>query len=176
VRQAQLSVSARFEDRRVSKSEDRVSGRTNVHLAEERQHVVLAEAENVNVAHNHHLVVLLVEDGVVNERCANAELSQGERIHTRVVLTGQISLIAVRQKEQRVSGTLRRLEQAFARRILAELCQSHQHSRFAQSLARSLACTHPRGSSRTPPSACCDVSPARWASRRRDDAHRCSSL
>jgi hypothetical protein len=39
-----------------------------VHLAEERQHVVLAEAENVNVAHNHHLVVLLVEDGVVNQR------------------------------------------------------------------------------------------------------------
>src|ERR1035437_2067405 len=38
----------------------------DVHFAEERQHMVLAHAEELDVAHNHHLVVLHVEESAVD--------------------------------------------------------------------------------------------------------------
>ncbi len=76
-----------------------------MHLAVKRQHVVLAEREDVDVADDDHLVVLLVENRLVDQR-------------------RQVGLVALREEEKRVGGALRRLEQALARRILAELLQN----------------------------------------------------
>lgn len=42
---------------------------TLAHLAGEGHHMVLAQTEDVDIAHNNHLVVVLCEDGISNNVC-----------------------------------------------------------------------------------------------------------
>ena len=39
------------------------------YMADDGRQVVLTEAEHLNVSHNDHLVVVLIEDGVVQQFC-----------------------------------------------------------------------------------------------------------
>jgi tetratricopeptide (TPR) repeat protein len=74
----------------------------DVALAEERQQVVLAEAVEVDVLDDHHLVII-----------------DGEQ---RAVETASMSAsVAARQEAQRLLDALRRVEQPLARRVLPEL-------------------------------------------------------
>ena len=76
----------------------------DVAAAEERQHVVFAEAVEGNVFDQHHLVVVLVEYGA------------GDNV-------GGIDRIAVGQLSQRTRHPSRRRLQALSRRVLAELAE-----------------------------------------------------
>lgn len=42
-------------------------------MTDDGRQVVLAEAEHLNVPHNDHLVVVLIEDGVVQQICVDKE-------------------------------------------------------------------------------------------------------
>ena len=76
----------------------------HVHLAVERQHVVLAQAEELDVLHHHHLVVLHVVQRAVQD-------------------IFDVHLVAAGQKAQRLVDALRRAQQAIALRVLAQAAQ-----------------------------------------------------
>ena len=72
-----------------------------MNLAEKRQHVVLAHAEELDVLHDHHLVVFHFVDGAVDD-------------------LADIRAVAARQKTQRLFDALGRAHQAFALGVFAE--------------------------------------------------------
>src|SRR5260370_391127 len=73
----------------------------DVAAAEERQHVVLAEAVDLDVLHDDHAVGLLREDRAVDQ------------------LDG-IGALTRREERERGGDALRRLDEAFALRVFAE--------------------------------------------------------
>ena len=72
--------------------------------AEERQQMMLAQTVEVDVAHDHHLAII-----------------DGEQRAVQHLI--DVGLVAAREKLQRLFHPLRRPDQPFARRILAELDQ-----------------------------------------------------
>ena len=77
----------------------------DVYLAEERQHVVLAQAEHLNVFNDDHLVVIDIK-----KRAAQHLLG--------------ILVVSLGKKLERLGVALRRLQQAFALSVFAH---AHQH-------------------------------------------------
>ena len=61
-----------------------------MHLAEEWQHVVLAEREHLNVLHNHHLVVIDIEHGAAQYFCGIFVVSLGEKGHGFLDASGSL--------------------------------------------------------------------------------------
>ena len=80
----------------------------DVHLAEERQQVVLAHAEELDVLHDHHLVVLHVEQSPVDDLVDVHRVAAGEEL-------------------QRPLGAQRRAHQAFALGIFTQLAEDFPH-------------------------------------------------
>src|SRR5262249_6854832 len=76
----------------------------DVALAVERQQVMLAHAEEVDAAHEHHLVVVLAEDGAVQRLL-------------------QVLAVPLREEAQRFLDALRCAAQPLALRVLAELAE-----------------------------------------------------
>ena len=56
----------------------------HVHLAEERQHVVLAEAEHLDVFHDHHFVVADGEERALQQRFGVFVIAPGEELESFV--------------------------------------------------------------------------------------------
>jgi len=83
----------------------------HVHLPQEGQQVMLAQAVEVNVAHDDHLIVLDIEDGVVDEP---------HGVH--VVAGGEFGV------STRDAG--RRVEQPFALHVLADGREDVTHGAF----------------------------------------------
>src|ERR1019366_7603989 len=81
-----------------------------VHLAEERQHVVLAHAEELDVPHNHHLVVFHV-------------------VQRAVYQLADVHLVAARQEFEGLVHAFRGFLQAFALRIFHQHRQHFLHQR-----------------------------------------------
>jgi hypothetical protein len=79
--------------------------------AEERQHVVLAQAVHLDVLHDHHAAGVLREERVVDHL-----------LHVGAVPLGE--------EGERLRHSQRRLLQALARRVFAELDEQLPHQRF----------------------------------------------
>ena len=73
-------------------------------LADERQHVVLAQGEQLDVLHNDHVVVRLLEEGALDNGFSVLEIALGEELHG-------------------LGHTLRRFLQAFAGGVLSQQAQ-----------------------------------------------------
>ena len=80
----------------------------NVATAEERQHVVLAHAVELDILHDHHAVGVLREDGAVDD-------------------VFEVSSIAGGQEFKGLGHARRSLLQSLARRVLAEFHQQFAH-------------------------------------------------
>jgi len=83
----------------------------HVGAAEEGQQVVLAEAEELDVLHHHHLAAVLVEDGAVEQRL-------------------EVLAVALAEVGPGLGHAQRRAQQAFALRILADLGQQRPGQLF----------------------------------------------
>ena len=77
----------------------------DVALAEERQQVVLAQAVEVDVLDDHHLVIIDGEQRVVEHRI-------------------DVRRVSAREKPERLLDALRRVDQTLARRVLPRARQA----------------------------------------------------
>jgi hypothetical protein len=88
----------------------------HVHLAEERQEVMLAEAEEIYVSHNDHFVIFYIEKGMIQN-------------------LARVLLVAAGEKAQSLADTLRCPLQAISIRIFPQFEQELPNQVFHKSLA-----------------------------------------
>ena len=79
-----------------------------MHLAEERQHMMLAQGVEINILDHHHLAIVLFKKG-------------GAQNGLRVLF------IALAEELHRFTYTVRRFQQSFPLRILTDLRQHRLH-------------------------------------------------